>query len=590
MTNKHSIWSIISNYRFKSLFIRNFILILFLIIIPLIIMSMIVYYKMNQTAEQEIASQNVNSINRIGQHIDTIFKDTNRITAQLSLQDDVELFLLTNYFSENGINETRNLLNMYATTNEHIESIYIYSEMKKSMITNRYVGPLHLFQDQTWYDYYESIESSNVIVQPRKYNDWYPYLLSLYRPVYINNSKMGVIIINLNIRDLSKVIESNNSHFFDDFYIVDNGDNRILYNKVINNYQKDFYHVFKDVPLFTENEFTSKNVTINEKQYLISRKTLEGLDWSVISLLSLNRFEEKSKNIKNFIYLFILISMFIAFNITFLISMRTYKPVGDVITLLNEPERVMKFKGKIDKNELLDIYNQIKKSYKSQLLMEYELDKKVKLLNKAQMIALQAQISPHFLSNTLESMKWSAMRLTGGENELSKMALSLSRLLRLTLGSDKSIISIEEELELDKKYIEIMEFRFKDVFRVVWDVDDRLLEYETIQLTLQPIIENAIYHGIRPARKVGTISVQVYEEETDILFVVTDDGQGIDEETLKEINSQMQDKYNLEGKNVGVRNVNQRIKLIFGEQYGVKVSSQKNVGTKVTVRIPKYKF
>jgi two-component system sensor histidine kinase YesM len=170
------------------------------------------------------------------------------------------------------------------------------------------------------------------------------------------------------------------------------------------------------------------------------------------------------------------------------------------------------------------------------------------------------------------------------------MALSLSRLLRLTLGAEKSIISIGEELELDKKYIEIMEFRFRDVFRVEWDVNDRLLEYETIQLTLQPIIENAIYHGIRPNRKFGTITVQVREEVSDILFVVTDDGQGIDEETLLKLNRQMQDKYNLEGKHVGVRNVNQRIKLIFGEKYGVNVSSQKNVGTKVTVRIPKYKF
>jgi two-component system sensor histidine kinase YesM len=401
---------------------------------------------------------------------------------------------------------------------------------------------------------------------------------------------LGVIIINLDIRDLRKVIESNNNDIFEDLYIVDNGDNRILYNKDIDNFQGNFYNVFKDVPLFKENGFVSKNVTINEKQYLISRKELEELDWSVISLLSLNRYEEKSRNIKNFIYLFILISMLIALIITFLISVRTYKPLGDVITLLNEPEREMKFKGKIDKNELLDIYNQIKKSYKSQVFMEYELDKKLKLLNKAQMIALQAQISPHFLSNTLETMKWSAMRLTGGENELSKMALSLSRLLRLTLGAEKSIISIGEELELDKKYIEIMEFRFRDVFRVEWDVNDRLLEYETIQLTLQPIIENAIYHGIRPNRKFGTITVQVREEVSDILFVVTDDGQGIDEETLLKLNRQMQDKYNLEGKHVGVRNVNQRIKLIFGEKYGVNVSSQKNVGTKVTVRIPKYKF
>src|SRR5690606_21427956 len=148
----------------------------------------------------------------------------------------------------------------------------------------------------------------------------------------------------------------------------------------------------------------------------------------------------------------------------------------------------------------------------------------------------------------------------------------------------------ENEIELDKKYIEIMEFRFKNVFTVVWNVDESILQYATIQLTLQPIIENAIHHGIRPTRRFGTITVDVKKDQSDILFVVSDDGNGMEEKTLTSLNLQMKDKYNLDGKHVGVRNVNQRIKLMFGEKYGVHIESEKDVGTQVVVRIPKYKY
>jgi len=587
---KQSIWSIISNYRFKSIFIRNFFLILLLIVTPLIIINYIVYYKLSDMSKQDIYSQNYSSINRIGHNMDTIYKDTKRLATQLSLQDDVELFMLTNYFSEKGTEETRNQLNMYSNTFQYIDSIYLYSELKQSVLTNRYVGSASLLKDQTWYEYYENINENKTFVQPREYKDWYPYFLSVYYPIYIDNNKMGAIIINLNIRDLRTVIESNNGGFFEDLYIVDNSDNSILYNADMSHYQKNIFSLFEDVPSYSKEEFTSQSVNIHGDEYLMSRNNIEDLDWSVISLLSLKHFEETNESIRTFIYLSIIGSLFIAVIISFFISIRTYKPVGDVITFLKEPEKSIDLKEKVVKNELLYIYNQIKKSYKSKASLEKELDERLQLLNKAQMVALQAQISPHFLSNTLETMKWNAMRLTGGENEVSKMTVSLARLLRFTLGAEKSIISIDEEIELDKKYIELMEFRFRNVFQTEWDVDDSLLEYETIQLTLQPIIENAIFHGIKPQKELGTISVQVKEEKSDILFIVADNGQGIDQETVRTLNRQMQEEYNLEGKYVGVRNVNQRIKLIFGDKYGVYVWSEQNIGTKVTARIPKYKF
>ncbi len=585
----HEIWQIISSYKFKSLFIRNFLIILFLIVIPLIAMNMIVYHNMNKTFEAEIESQNNNSLQTVVDTLNNLYNDTNRLAAQLALQNEVQYYLYTSYYPNEGVDKTRSLLNMYTNTYDHIHSIIIYSEQKESVITNQYFGPVQEYADQTWLEEYGKIDKNHTYVLPLKYDNFFPYFLSVIKPVFIDGNKLGTIIINLNIRDLRPVIESSSGEFFDSIYVVDNNTKKVLYNKEISLFQKTFTDLYDANWMLTSDLFYAKNVTIEENQMLVSNENLESLDWSVITLLSLNRFEEQKQHIRNFMYTFIIFSIFIAFIITLIITLRTYKPLGEVISVLDKPERTLQAKNKINKNELMYIYNKIKNNYNNRLDMEKELDDRLELLNKAQMLALQAQINPHFLSNALETMKWNAMMLTGGENDLSKMAVSLSKLLRLTIGSDQNIISIGTEIELDKKYVHIMEMRFKDQFKVEWNLNEKLLEYETILLTLQPIIENAIYHGIRPMKKFGTIVVEIQEHEECIRWIVKDNGIGMHKEELDKLNTHLQDKFNLEGTHVGIRNVNHRIKLLFGEEYGVKVWSERDRGTKVEVKIPKYR-
>src|SRR5690625_280612 len=117
--------------------------------------------------------------------------------------------MLTNYFSEIGTEETRNQLNMYSNTFQYIDSIYLYSELKQSVLTNRYVGSASLLKDQTWYEYYENINENKTFVQPREYKDWYPYFLSVYYTIYIDINNMSVIFIILYISDLRIIIDCN---------------------------------------------------------------------------------------------------------------------------------------------------------------------------------------------------------------------------------------------------------------------------------------------------------------------------------------------------------------------------------------------
>jgi two-component system sensor histidine kinase YesM len=586
--NKRGLWQLISSYKFNSVFIRNLFLILILTIIPLMILSYVVYYQMNQAVKEEVSSSSQSSLIRTADIVDTLLRDSNRLAAQLSLQEDVQMFLLSSNVLGTRAARIENLIKMYSNSFDYIDSIYIYSEMNRSMIARQYYGNVALFQERTWYEHYDRIETNNMFIQPRKYNNRFPYYLSLYHPVYLANQyKLGVVVININLQGFRDFIGRTNNDIFNDLYIIDNNDHTIVYNEDLDKFQMNFNELFTDITLPSKNNSNIQDMM--DEQFIISKSDLHSQDWSIVSFQPLTAYNQKMEGIWIFIKIFFTISIFLAISISFVITVRTYKPIKNIMTALHEPEKWKEEKNKSLNNELYYINNSIVDHMDSKLQLEKELNKRLSHLNQAQTLALQAQVSPHFLSNTLESMKWMAMQLTGGENDISKMALALSRLLRLTLGSGSQVIPISLEIELNRRYIEIMQTRFKDTFQVSWDVDNSLLEYQTVQLTLQPLIENAIQHGVRPKNKQGTILIKIKDKGSDIYLEVLDDGVGMDEVKIENLNNQLEQMFSVEGKHVGLRNVNQRIKLIFGDKYGLNITSKINEGTSVIVNIPKYK-
>lgn len=404
----------------------------------------------------------------------------------------------------------------------------------------------------------------------------------------MNEEKYGMVTVNLNHRELKDIIENSSGNYFEDVFIIDNTTNQVIYHKDQTFFQQLFFEVFQ--PDWLEDDLLLTEDGIMEYDHVIvSKKSLDITDWTIVTTLYLDLFTEQKETISQFIIMIIVFSTIVAIVISLIITIQTYKPIEKVISVLDRPEQNWLNQKKINENELMYIYNKIKHNYDDKLDMRKELEDNVRLLNDAQMVAMQAQISPHFLSNALETMKWNAMLLTGGENEVAKMAVSLSKLLRLTIGSNTSIQSLETEIELAEKYLYIMQMRFKDQFEVEWQVDQQLLNYETILLVLQPLIENAIYHGIRPLEEKGLIKIILKENNNHIELIVADNGVGMEKEKLDILRNRLKNDVNLSGDHVGVRNVNHRIKLMFGQTFGVKVYSDKGLGTTIIVTMPKYK-
>ena len=234
-------------------------------------------------------------------------------------------------------------------------------------------------------------------------------------------------------------------------------------------------------------------------------------------------------------------------------------------------------RGRDELDEIADSVNQMGEQIHTLIEESYkkELDRKISELN-----LLQEQINPHFLYNALSSI--SVLAMGNGDKVASRAILYLSDFYRITLSKGKQDITIREELNLLESYLKIQRMRFGDSIEVEYELDESLLDVHVVKLTLQPIVENAIHHGRDDDSEVFHILIRLFEEQEKTVFEVIDDGCGMDPEKLMELQNSMNHS---EG-GYGLRNVNIRIKLQYGPQYGVYIESERGFGTKIRIEFP----
>ncbi len=205
-------------------------------------------------------------------------------------------------------------------------------------------------------------------------------------------------------------------------------------------------------------------------------------------------------------------------------------------------------------------------------------------IRKADLRLLQEQINPHFLYNTLDTIVW---QIEGNEPEQAvSMVVSLSNFFRQVLSKGKEFISIREEEQHIRSYLEIQEIRYHDILEYSIQIDPAIYNYQILKLTLQPVVENALYHGIKRKRAKGYIHISGEKRGGDILLFVGDNGAGMEKDELEQLRREIGRPCKETERGFGLANVNERIRMYFGEKYGLSISSEKGEGTIVEIRIP----
>lgn len=570
---ENSVFKYITNYRTNSIIFKHFLAILLIIILPLSLLFANLYRSYRSDAESRISDMYEQHLSNIATSFDSIYAETTLLAHSVARSESVTEFMSEPEGGELYKNaDYRRILGSSYFAYSYIDSIYLYSDVNRYVLSGGVCDTIENFSDKSWLSDFASLQRNELSAEPRRVNDSYPYCLSFTLAVYNElNEKIGAVVVNLNIETLLNALSAGAAD--SEIYVLD------AYKKLLVSSDTD--------RLF--NEF-------NQYAYVLDRRALAeengGESFSVTSqksgleYVSIPAAEEyPSALISALIFLaLLLLGLAAALGLSVYLAIRTFKPIQSIIEAIGSDFSGEKELG-ID-NEISFIINNINSTIQDKRLAEVELEQRVALINNAYTAALQAQINPHFLYNTLETINFMAYRHFKAKNDISDITVSLSKMLRIGLDSETKIVPLSTEKEHLELYIKIMELRYPGKCGFVFDIPEELCGCMVVKLMLQPIVENAFQHGIRPSGRKGTIKISARAEGQRLIFKISDDGVGMDGETLKSVRKILSSDVYLSSKHIGINNVNRRIKLLLGTEYGLSVESERGAGTTVTITLP----
>jgi sensor histidine kinase YesM len=319
--------------------------------------------------------------------------------------------------------------------------------------------------------------------------------------------------------------------------------------------------------------------------YLAYFKYISEMNWIVIVGSTMHDFYGSLYAIRTIFIIIFGISLIVAQVLGILIGRKITKPITHItqkIKELSEGDVTLMSSLSIGSNDevgrLAEYFNTFVKKLKN--LNDLERHGIDIMLRDSQMKALQAQINPHFLYNTLETIRF---MISMKDERAVEMVKLLAKLFRISIDDGESYVTLRREFEHAQLYIDLQRYRYSDRFRVVWDIDDKLLDLYTLKFILQPIVENSILHAFNDITEGGVITISAHEVDEKVQIQVTDNGQGIDGRTLKRVVSDLNDSTSIHS--VGLRNVRDRITLNFGSLYDLRISSNTE-GTAVVMVLP----
>lgn len=588
MSQLNNLKSNIRHYKFHSLFVRNFIIILLVIMIPLDIISLFFYTNSSKSMRQEMYQTNYNFIYTVRSIMDTLMSEMQTLAINTSMQAEIMTYFMSRpkAGADNAAQTTLvNFCKNYTYTHSGLHSIYIYCSETDTILSGSETYDFAAFSDTGWHDEYEAIHYDEARIILRARNNYYPYFLTIIKPVFSTDvDKAGAVVVNVNIQELTEVFHTLDNPTAQKIYLVDNH-NRIIYSEVQNDILQDVNQIALPTAIFAAKEAGNISFKQNGISYLFSDIASQYFDWHYYCAAPIDLDSERSLRITQYLLVLLIVSLIIGAVGSFYISTRTYRPIGSILKLISSSDGHQEsLYTDTTENESTYILKRISTTLKTNKTLKEELEAKLLLLKHAQIVALQSQINPHFLFNTLDTINWMAIDDYDGENRLSEALTTLGDLFRLNIDAASYLTDLQSELDYTKQYIKILKLRYTNLFEVNWSVDDDLKNCKVPRLVLQPLIENALYHGIKAKHASGTIHVAIGKENDNLLIQISDDGVGLEQSMLNRLNTELEQDYIYGSTHVGLKNINQRVKLIYGDAYGITIASDNN-GTVVSLKM-----
>lgn len=337
----------------------------------------------------------------------------------------------------------------------------------------------------------------------------------------------------------------------------------------------------------TQKEDTSNWITINHQRYLIQKIYDEKCNLELIALLPQVAIFKELSSIYPIYFIVFALNTMIVIALAYITTKRNFSHLDDMIQIFSNAEKEIYLPIETT-SPARDEYDILMKNIIYLFLQKVRLDKELETKKEeeriAEITALQAQINPHFLFNTLQSIQFEIRQKEGNDSKIAEITEELSDILKYALGDPKQQVSLSEEIQYLKRYVNIQKMRFGDKFILYYEIEENLKEHHVFRLLLQPIVENSILHGVR-YREHGYIKIKIYQSKQiqKIIVAVIDSGIGM---TKEELMAQRKTISRYNPNHVGLANVNCRLKLYYGEEAQLHIYSKKDMGTVVKFYLP----
>ncbi|MFS0725407.1 cache domain-containing sensor histidine kinase [Paenibacillus sp. 1P07SE] len=585
----------------KKFFMKNLALFLIPLLIPTIVLGTLSIVVTKRYNEAEINRNQMQLFGQMDRNIELIFNEIDSLGLNFGhvevlyrLEDILRTQQVT-LENKRLVQATQNFIDAPANARPYIESIYVYVRNPYDQLLASGTGLTNFreFYDMTWLDSFLDHQEAETGIwtearQVQRYSFEQPIsVTTIFKPLYssVLREPFGVIVLNIYTEYIERLLRSYETYPGQLLLVLDEDGEVMFQNRPLGELTDD---ELRDIAGGGSSFALRQSDTLYAGAQLASGRYD---DWRYVSLVPEQAMHPVAFRLSEFTVYVVLLSFLLGLALTYYLTGRSLRHIRRMIAIIKSAEKGLPLPQlpsapRSTDDETNYIIQTMTRNFIEHHYLSVQLSEKKYRLQAAELLALQSQMNPHFLFNTLETINWKVMGLTRRPNEANQMLENLSDLLRYSLDIPGRIVTLEQEIAITHSYIALQKMRYQDKFEVIWDYDEEAAKvYSMVKLVLQPLIENSLYHGIKEKEGSGCIKVKIDIEDNTTRIAVIDNGIGITPQRLEEIRARLAQDREAE-EHIGLTNTNRRLKLTYELTQGIHIWSKARWGTVVWFRIP----
>lgn len=554
--------------------IKNFLFLAAIFIAIIVLSGIILSYSFIKTSDEKIIENTNNNAAYISNMGEKKILELSELVRYITLNKNMNYTLYnkgTDSSAQKSL-EVVDALKLMILNANSVESVYIYNKNLDYLTTSDGTVPIKAFNDMGWLDLYNNLEKNELGVYFRKTKNSDVYKITLICRAIKNEFNDSGVIMNV---DISRMMDFEKDSLVT--FMYDKSERRILYNSGY---------------IASENDYTDflssagGIIKIDNNWYSMAKAESASGNFEYIVLEKAEDYLSSKVSVCVRILIVLAVMMLIFTFIAFAVANLAYETIR-IIREISENPTTTKYneylENDINTKKIADtIFRVVSNNEK----LYTQLSTTMKNYGVAQLKALQWQINPHFIFNTLNTLYYISDKDAGSDSDIANGILILSELMRYSLKTEPAIVTFDEEIKITKNYIALMRLRFKNRFDVEWSIERKFFGYKVTKLCLQPVLENCFSYAVKKSKERILIKIEACEKNGVFQISISDSGKGIDEKNFGKIQSELMKETDKSEMHIGLTNVHNRIRLMYGTQYGITLVNKVGEGLTVILKFP----